>query len=70
MAILTRVTRKEYPGAITEIRVPYSCTVFPTIQELAKELMKGDAFNKPSVIINGKIFSEATEADLTGVCEP
>ncbi|MCK4306574.1 MAG: hypothetical protein KAY24_20190 [Candidatus Eisenbacteria sp.] len=66
MAILTRVTRKEYPGALTEIRVPFVCTNYPTIQELAALLMTGSA---PSVIIEGKIFTEQAKGIIETACE-
>lgn len=66
MAILTRVTRKEYPGAITEVRVPYSCTNFPTIQELAEVLMSD---GRPSAIIQGKLYTEQVKSTIETICE-
>jgi len=63
MAILTRVTRKEYPGAVTEVRVPFVCAAKPTIQELALLLMS-PVVSKPSVIVQGKIYTEETELML------
>lgn len=64
MAILTRVTRKEYPGAIVEVRDPFTCIAEPSIQELAKVLMSAGVA-VPSVIIAGKIYTEETEANIT-----
>ncbi|MCK4306575.1 MAG: hypothetical protein KAY24_20195 [Candidatus Eisenbacteria sp.] len=64
MAILTRVTRKEYPGAIVEVREPFICVAEPTIQELAKVLMSAGVA-MPSVIVQGKIYTEETEINIT-----
>lgn len=63
MGILTRTSVTFYPGAITEIKDPFTCVTFPTIQDLALALMSvGEA--KPSVIINGRILTEETEANI------
>lgn len=66
MAILTRVTRKEYPGAITEVRHPYACTNYATIQLLARWLMSD---GRPSVIIGGKLFTEQSKSIIETGCE-
>ena len=65
MAVLTRVNRKEYPGAIVEVRNPFTCVAYPTIQALAKFLMESA---QPSVIINGKLYTEESEGDITIAC--
>lgn len=57
MAIKVRITLKPYPGAITEVEVPFECDKFPSIQELALFLMSSEVA-KPSVIIQGKIYTE------------
>jgi len=66
VAILTRVTRKEHPGAIVEVRVPYVCTRYPTIQEMMTFL---EETVQPSVIIGGKIYTEYDKLSIETACE-
>ncbi len=65
MAIFTRVTLKEYPGAVTEVRVPFECVNFPTIQQLATDL---NSLGQPTTIVNGKIFTEEIEGNIRTAC--
>lgn len=70
MAIRTRTSVTSYPGAITEIENPFTCAAKATIQALALELMS-DVVSAPSVIIGGKIYTEASEAEIdNGICNP
>lgn len=65
MAIKERVTRKEYPGAITIVEAPFVCTLRPTIQELAGYLMSSYPA-QPSVILGGRIYTEASASLIIG----
>jgi hypothetical protein len=66
MAILERTVLEDYPGAITEVRVPFGCIAWPTIQLLAEQLMNVES--EPSVIIGGKIFTQKAAADIVLDC--
>ncbi len=67
MGIETRTSIVEYPGAVTRVFEPFSCTLHPTIQELAAQLMGVES--EPSVIIAGALVTEKTRAALELDCE-
>ena len=68
MPITDRSNLKEYPGSVTEVTNPLSCTQFPTIQLLAKELQAGTIANKGATIIGGRIMTDATSTEITTLC--
>ena len=67
MPIVDREDRSRYPGAGAEVSVPFTCALWPELQQLASALVV--IHGKPTTIIHGKIVSETTKAYIEGtVC--
>lgn len=68
MAIYTREEWDNFPGAIVICELPFFCPNQPGIQALGGALMSA-AHNKPSTIVGGIIYTEASRNYVVGpVC--
>lgn len=70
MTLITRSTRRRYPGAIMEIWDPkvFECPCYLTVQLLARRLqLHGDPW-RHATIIGGKIYTDAPYWEIFGVC--
>ena len=68
MAIVTRTSTKFFPGSVTVVEEPFTCTNYSTMQELATILQSGGILNKHATVRGGKIYSDATAAEIDTKC--
>lgn len=69
MPITERTNTRNYPSCICEVANPLSCTNFPTLQQLAKELQGGGIVGKGATIVQGRVMTDASAAQVGVLCE-
>ena len=71
MPIITRTTRRRYPGAITKIEdlKAFECVCHPTIQRLARRIEGHEDPWRHATIIGGKIYTNMPYWEVNGICQ-
>jgi len=69
MPITERTDKKDFPGCLTEVTSPFSCTNYPTFQELAREIQEALIVNTGGTIVSGRLMTNAGKAQIETACE-
>lgn len=69
MPITARTDKKDFPGCLAEVTSPFTCTNYPTFQELAREVQEGLIVGTGGTIVSGRLMTNALKEQLETACE-